>query len=90
MPHPITKGLAEKELPYPHDRITEHDDRWKVLAKGDVSGNAALVVARFGDGRAAVNTANPGRKTNRPGFHSDRFLGRLLLWLGSRRLPPIE
>ena len=87
-PHPITKGLDEKELPYPHDRITAHDERWEVLAKGDVSGCAALMVARFGGGRAAVNTANPGRKTTN--FHSDRFLDRLLLWLGSRRLPPIE
>lgn len=82
--HVLVRGLGVKDMPYPCDRITECDREWTVLARGEQSGDASLLVARFGSGRAAVDADHPNRDSDTTGFHSDAFLRRLVLWLSNR------
>jgi hypothetical protein len=80
----LLKGLGERDLPYPCDRILEWDPPWTLLARGTQSQNGSLIVARFGRGRAAVDSDHHGRDSNSSGFHSDEFLRRLVGWLTRR------
>jgi len=82
--HPVTCGLTGSDVPYAADRITAFSPEWVALARGDQSGDASLLVAEVGAGRAAVDASHNSKLALRP--ESDRFLERLGRWL-MRSLP---
>ncbi len=82
--HPITEKLADRDMPYPADRIIEHSREWKVLARGTDSGGASLIVARIGRGRAAVDADHHLRDVPSSQWHSNELLRRLVTWLAGR------
>jgi hypothetical protein len=83
--HPVTQGLTSNDMPYPADRITLFSEAWTVLSRGDQSGEASLIVADIGRGRAAVNGAHHelgvGKGSNN---NSNALIRRLSLWLTHR------
>ncbi len=86
---PFLKGLEDKELPWPCDRITAHDAAFRVHAKGSVSGTPALMTAQWQGGRIVVNLDNDnvravGGSFVGPSTTSDACLQRLLEWLAKR------
>jgi hypothetical protein len=77
--HPVTCGLGSTDVPYAADRITDFAPEWTALVRGDQSGDASLLVADIGAGRAAVDAGHNSKQALRP--ESDRFLERLGRWL---------
>ena len=81
--HELTKGFDEKDMPFPHDRITGADKRWKILARGAQTQDGCFAVTRHGRGRAAVCLM--GHNNRAGGYMSDAFLKRLMLWMTFRK-----
>jgi hypothetical protein len=82
--HPLTSGFVAADMPYPFDRIVDTAPEWLILARGATSGAGSLAALELGRGRAAVDTDNHTDNDSHPGFHSQRFVARLLQWLARR------
>jgi hypothetical protein len=83
--HPVTIGLTNSDMPYPADRITDFSSGWTVLSRGDQSGDASLIVADIGRGRAAIDGAHHVKGIVVGGDNnSDALIRRLSLWLTHR------
>ncbi len=79
--HPLTKGFAPEELPFPADQMIEVDSNYQVLTRGLVSGAPGMVVTEFGTGKVLVL----GYSLSLTGTFtvSDNFGHALMEWAGS-------
>lgn len=88
----LLKNLQPEELPYPSDRILDHDSRFEVAAVGSSSKSPSLLLASLGRGRIAVcpdndNIVNRMEASVTTGHMSDACLKRILEWLVRRPIP---
>jgi hypothetical protein len=83
--HPVTQGLTDGDMPFPADPITGFSCNWDVLSRGNVSGDASLIVVDIGRGRAAVDGAHHAKGiVLGDNNNSDALIRRLSLWLTHR------
>ena len=80
--HFITEDVAPEDLPFPADTLTHVDERYAVLARQAKTGNVALAVCAFGDGRVVVHTAAEGPRASV--LLSDEVLRRMVVWAAGR------
>lgn len=88
----LLRDLQPEELPYPSDRILEHDATFEVASVGTSSKSPSLLLASLGRGRIAVcadndNIVNRMEASVTTGHMSDACLKRILEWLVRRPMP---
>ncbi len=77
--HCVTKGLADREAPFPTDMITTYDKHYTVLARGPHSGSPSLLVGQYKHGRVLIDASDASPKNSFP--ISDELLQRMISWV---------
>lgn len=81
-PHPLTREIAEQDLPHPYDLFANPDKSWTVLARSTGVVGITLLAAEPGDGRVVMHAGfdDYGHRN----YLSDAYYVRMLKWLAGR------
>jgi len=80
--HFITEDLADEDMPFPHDQMSNLDPRYRILAKQKSTDSPSLVVCNYGDGRIVVQTNNETYAAEIK--IGDEILRRMIVWAAGR------